>query len=77
MTDKISNWLSEGTKSERFAITRKPSMRTVLKRTIEAAQAAGLEVKSFRVEPDGAIVINGDIAQKPAPVVDSTHYGSL
>lgn len=60
-------------------MTRKPSpiSQATVTRTIKAAQAAGMEVKSFRVEPDGAIVITGDIAQKPMPVVDTSPRGYL
>lgn len=30
-------------------------------RAIRAVKKAGVEVKSIRVEPDGSVVINGDI----------------
>lgn len=60
-------------------MTRKTSniSQASVVRTIKAAKAAGMEVKSFRVEPDGSIVINGDIAQKPQPVVDTSTRGYL
>lgn len=29
-------------------------------RTIAAVKKAGIEVRSIRVEPDGAVIINGD-----------------
>lgn len=56
---------------------RKPSVSTLLKRSIEAAKRAGMDVKSFSVEPDGRIVINGDSAQKPMPTVDTSPRGYL
>ncbi|KSV69827.1 hypothetical protein D9M68_748540 [compost metagenome] len=37
-----------------------PVTQDAISRTIKAVQKAGLEVKSIRVEPNGAVVINGD-----------------
>lgn len=50
---------------------RKPSVSTLLKRSIQAVEKCGMSVNTIRIEPDGAIVINGDSVQKPPATVDS------
>lgn len=37
-----------------------PVTQDAIQRAIKAVQKSGIEVKSVRVEPDGAVVINGD-----------------
>lgn len=56
---------------------RKPSVSTMLKRSIQAVEKCGMSVNTIRIEPDGAIVINGDSAQKPTATVDTSLRGYL
>lgn len=35
-------------------------------RCIAAVKKAGIEIKTVRIEPDGAVVINGDDQRNPA-----------
>lgn len=53
-------------------MTRKtsPIAQTTITRAVKGAEAAGISVKSIRIEPDGAVVINGDIANKPPAPID-------
>ena len=60
-------------------MTRKPSnvSEATIRRSIKAVEKCGMSVNTVRIEPDGTIVINGDIAQKPMPVVDTLPRGYL
>jgi hypothetical protein len=39
-------------------------------RAIRAAKKAGIDVKSIRVEPNGAVVINGDSVEKSERAIE-------
>lgn len=41
----------------------------IVSRAIKGVQKAGIEVKSIRVEPSGAVVINGDNTPEPEETV--------
>lgn len=40
-------------------------------RAIKGVKKAGIEIKSIRIEPNGAVVINGDSVETDSPAVET------
>lgn len=47
-----------------------PVTKDAIKRYLQAVRAAGVEIRSICVRPDGAVVINGDNGEMSGKAVD-------
>ena len=49
----------------------------LISRAIKGTQKAGIEIRTIRVEPSGAIVINGDSGESPEKMLATESAGYL